>query len=238
MAPSRMLLAPSMSPPIDEPPFAAYSDMIIVLVALLCAIVCVVGLMAVARSACHSRFCCSRSPSIAGTNTPLPEGFKKKMIESLVPKLTYKSSSCSHRNDDNSVQKTTVAVAVAIAPDQCAICLSEFVDGDDIRILPLCGHVFHVGCIDRWLRSHASCPYCRQILFIAKCQKFNCISPPTSQPYFLPQLEIKFHGISIRLTESTEKGGAKAPQLLGSGGGKKLAVVVSSRLHAAGRLLA
>ncbi|GFQ04158.1 RING-H2 finger protein atl8, partial [Phtheirospermum japonicum] len=29
-----------------------------------------------------------------------------------------------------------------------AICLAEFTAGDEIRVLPQCGHSFHVGCID------------------------------------------------------------------------------------------
>ncbi|GFS35943.1 RING/U-box superfamily protein [Actinidia rufa] len=53
----------------------------------------------------------------------------------------------------------------------CAICLAEFVAGDEIRVLPPCGHGFHVGCIDTWLRSHSSCPSCRQLLVAATCRK-------------------------------------------------------------------
>ncbi|KAL8027072.1 hypothetical protein ABFX02_14G071900 [Erythranthe guttata] len=44
---------------------------------------------------------------------------------------------------------------------ECAVCLSSFEDGDECRKLGLCGHEFHVECIDRWLRSHDTCPICR-----------------------------------------------------------------------------
>ncbi|XP_048575126.1 RING-H2 finger protein ATL74-like [Triticum urartu] len=44
----------------------------------------------------------------------------------------------------------------------CVICLSEFVDGEKVRVLPLCGHGFHVRCVDAWLVSHGSCPTCRR----------------------------------------------------------------------------
>ncbi|KAK1419558.1 hypothetical protein QVD17_28743 [Tagetes erecta] len=43
----------------------------------------------------------------------------------------------------------------------CAVCLSEFEDGDELRTLPECMHSFHVPCIDMWLYSHRSCPICR-----------------------------------------------------------------------------
>jgi E3 ubiquitin-protein ligase ATL41 len=43
----------------------------------------------------------------------------------------------------------------------CAVCLSELADGDKVRELPNCGHVFHVECVDAWLRARTTCPLCR-----------------------------------------------------------------------------
>ncbi|ONM28490.1 RING-H2 finger protein ATL3 [Zea mays] len=43
----------------------------------------------------------------------------------------------------------------------CAVCLSELADGEKVRALPGCSHVFHVDCIDAWLRSRTTCPVCR-----------------------------------------------------------------------------
>lgn len=43
----------------------------------------------------------------------------------------------------------------------CAICLGEFTENDDLRVLPECAHPFHVHCIDKWLFSHPNCPLCR-----------------------------------------------------------------------------
>ncbi|XP_056843592.1 RING-H2 finger protein ATL78-like [Raphanus sativus] len=53
---------------------------------------------------------------------------------------------------------------------ECAICLSEFVSGERVKLLPKCHHGFHVRCIDKWLSSHSSCPTCRHCL-IQTCQK-------------------------------------------------------------------
>ncbi|RRT36594.1 hypothetical protein B296_00052652, partial [Ensete ventricosum] len=47
------------------------------------------------------------------------------------------------------------------AEAECAICLTEFVEGDAVRVLPACSHGFHVRCIDRWLARRSSCPTCR-----------------------------------------------------------------------------
>ncbi|PRQ31817.1 putative transcription factor C2H2 family [Rosa chinensis] len=43
----------------------------------------------------------------------------------------------------------------------CSICLQELEDGDYTRELPICRHLFHLACIDLWLRRQGSCPMCR-----------------------------------------------------------------------------
>ncbi|KAH7435833.1 hypothetical protein KP509_06G080900 [Ceratopteris richardii] len=43
----------------------------------------------------------------------------------------------------------------------CPICLGDYNEGETLRLLPDCGHSFHVQCIDCWLRLHVSCPLCR-----------------------------------------------------------------------------
>ncbi|GAB2228939.1 hypothetical protein Droror1_Dr00023073 [Drosera rotundifolia] len=43
----------------------------------------------------------------------------------------------------------------------CAVCLSQFEGHERLRLLPICGHVFHIHCVDPWLGSHSTCPYCR-----------------------------------------------------------------------------
>lgn len=46
----------------------------------------------------------------------------------------------------------------------CAVCLSEFEEGEEIRQLPRCKHCFHAPCIDMWLYSHFNCPLCRSLV--------------------------------------------------------------------------
>ncbi|XP_022964478.1 RING-H2 finger protein ATL5-like [Cucurbita moschata] len=44
---------------------------------------------------------------------------------------------------------------------QCSICLSEYEEKEVLRIIPKCGHSFHLACIDVWLRKQSTCPVCR-----------------------------------------------------------------------------
>ncbi|PKH76664.1 hypothetical protein CRG98_050026, partial [Punica granatum] len=43
----------------------------------------------------------------------------------------------------------------------CSVCLSEFEENESLRLMPKCNHAFHLPCIDKWLKSHSSCPLCR-----------------------------------------------------------------------------
>ncbi|MCD9646134.1 hypothetical protein HAX54_035702 [Datura stramonium] len=127
------------------------SDFVVILAALLCALICVLGLVAVARCAWIRRISARATGSSAFTSPPANKGLKKKILKSL-PKFGY-------------------AAEHAAKFSECAICLAEFAVGDEIRVLPQCGHGFHVGCIDTWLGSHSSCPSCRQILVVTRCHK-------------------------------------------------------------------
>ncbi|XP_022884659.1 RING-H2 finger protein ATL80-like [Olea europaea var. sylvestris] len=141
-----------------EPPesAAAESDFVVILASLLCALISVVGLIAVARCAWLRRGGAEGNSRLGG-QISANKGLKKKVLQSF-PKFTYNS----------------YAVDGAALAD-CAICLAEYVDGDDIRMLPECGHGFHVLCIDKWLGSHSSCPSCRKILAAASCRKCDKI---------------------------------------------------------------
>jgi hypothetical protein len=44
----------------------------------------------------------------------------------------------------------------------CSICLMDYKEADLLRMLPGCGHLFHVMCVDPWLRMNLTCPVCRK----------------------------------------------------------------------------
>ena len=48
-----------------------------------------------------------------------------------------------------------------IAGKQCPICLREFQNGEKTAIKLPCEHLFHVECVERWLRQTSTCPSCR-----------------------------------------------------------------------------
>ncbi|KAE8731441.1 RING-H2 finger protein ATL8 [Hibiscus syriacus] len=108
------------------------------------------GPLRLASSALRRRLA-SDTPASSPSDPPANKGLKKKILKSL-PKDTFSADFSAKFSD-------------------CAICLTEFVAGDEIRVLPQCGHGFHVACIDTWLGSHSSCPSCRQILGVARCHK-------------------------------------------------------------------
>ncbi|KQK20665.1 RING-H2 finger protein ATL39 [Brachypodium distachyon] len=50
---------------------------------------------------------------------------------------------------------------VAMAAD-CVVCIEKLAKGTTARLMPRCGHMFHMECVDTWLRSQATCPLCRR----------------------------------------------------------------------------
>ncbi|XP_062208580.1 RING-H2 finger protein ATL67-like [Phragmites australis] len=66
------------------------------------------------------------------------------------------------------------------ADAMCSICLSEYRDGEMLRVMPECRHRFHVACLDAWLRRSASCPVCRS----------SPIPTPTATPLATPLSEL------------------------------------------------
>ena len=45
--------------------------------------------------------------------------------------------------------------------EECPICLGSISTQDNAVMMPGCSHVFHEGCVDKWVNLHSTCPYCR-----------------------------------------------------------------------------
>ncbi|XP_059281461.1 RING-H2 finger protein ATL70-like [Lycium ferocissimum] len=66
------------------------------------------------------------------------------------PKLLYSEASKNIHKDSTATASTC-----------CSICLADYKNTDMLRLLPDCGHLFHLKCVDPWLRLHPTCPVCR-----------------------------------------------------------------------------
>ena len=73
------------------------------------------------------------------------EGEEQRLqaLELLPPPINYKNLAASSSLRD------------------CAICLEDFVDGESCRVFSVCKHIFHLDCVDKWLRNNPTCPICR-----------------------------------------------------------------------------
>ena len=60
----------------------------------------------------------------------------------------------------------------------CSVCIDQFEEGEIIKTMPTCQHVFHKDCIDEWLSQHSTCPNCRASLLPAP----GSPSPPPGDP--------------------------------------------------------
>ncbi|KAL6876358.1 hypothetical protein ACP4OV_012930 [Aristida adscensionis] len=64
----------------------------------------------------------------------------------------------------------------------CAVCLEDVRAGEMVRQLPACRHLFHVACVDVWLRTRRTCPICRCELPPGKvtAEAAAAVSPPST----------------------------------------------------------
>ncbi|XP_022717864.1 putative RING-H2 finger protein ATL19 [Durio zibethinus] len=72
------------------------------------------------------------------------EMISQQTLEKLLPPMIY-------GGDKNSFESKN-----------CTICLDDYVVGESCRVFPECKHMFHLSCIDNWLKNHLTCPVCRR----------------------------------------------------------------------------
>jgi hypothetical protein len=58
---------------------------------------------------------------------------------------------------------------------QCAICLEPFKKAQRNTLMMPCRHLFHKGCVERWLRSSGTCPTCRYELLTDNAEYNECV---------------------------------------------------------------
>ncbi|KAL9319391.1 hypothetical protein ACSQ67_015908 [Phaseolus vulgaris] len=103
-------------------------------------------------------------PSAGYLTASEPRGLEEAVIR-LIPVIHYKPED----GDTNS--------------GDCAVCLSEFQQDEKLRVIPNCGHVFHIDCIDVWLQKNTHCPLCRRIVSLTSqvlVDQLNLLYPRSS----------------------------------------------------------
>ncbi|KAG8057693.1 hypothetical protein GUJ93_ZPchr0002g26764 [Zizania palustris] len=144
-----------------------HTDTFVILAAVLCFLLCVVGLAVVARCSrlCNpSAFAVEAEPAEAMPPAAAPcKGLKKKALQSL-PTVSFEVAEPAAAGEEER--------------PECAICLAEFARGDEVRVLPPCGHGFHAACVDVWLLSSSTCPSCRRALVLVAPSPATATEPP------------------------------------------------------------
>nr|GEX84767.1 RING-H2 finger protein ATL51-like [Tanacetum cinerariifolium] len=104
----------------------------------------------------------SSSETIAEPTRP-PNLYRRPRLRverDSTPSLSFPSTSGSS-SSGSSIMLTVHKYTSEFKEGMCAVCLGEFEENDEVRIMPECAHIFHVACIDMWLFSHGNCPLCR-----------------------------------------------------------------------------
>ncbi|KAL0424298.1 UNVERIFIED_CONTAM: RING-H2 finger protein ATL46 [Sesamum radiatum] len=107
------------------------------------------------------------------TKTPSPSQPNRNLEVSTSDALQRQLQQLFHLHDSGLDQAFIDALPVfsykeIVGPKEpfdCAVCLCEFSESDQLRLLPMCSHAFHMNCIDTWLLSNSTCPLCRGTLF-------------------------------------------------------------------------
>ncbi|XP_049361174.1 RING-H2 finger protein ATL16-like [Solanum verrucosum] len=89
-------------------------------------------------------------------HSPENQGLNESIIRSI-PLFRYKKSEWINN---------------ASTTCECVVCLSEFQEDENLKVIPNCHHFFHIDCIDIWLQNNTNCPLCRNSLLSHITRKF------------------------------------------------------------------
>jgi len=115
--------------------------------------------------------CCLSVPGGAAIYYFYPRFFGMQPILKASPKLIKKTTRL----------ETFKEGCIAADDACCAICLCEYIEGDEMRYLN-CNHHFHSECVTDWLMRNKTCPFC-------KTEIDKKVTKPLAQILVHPQLE-------------------------------------------------
>ncbi|KAL6124583.1 hypothetical protein ACLB2K_077095 [Fragaria x ananassa] len=105
--------------------------------------------------------------------------------------------------------------STAVVAADCAVCLSKFEHDDQVRLLPLCCHAFHVSCIDTWLRSQQTCPLCRSPISASDSELMTLVENAGSYVRGGDSFRLEIGNVSRRQT-TTSNSSARRSYSIGS----------------------
>ncbi|MED6135300.1 hypothetical protein PIB30_045129 [Stylosanthes scabra] len=207
-------------PPPPPPPFEFpdedsgpnFSPLVIAIIGVLASAFLLVSYYTIISKYCGRRESSSEGHEEEATNVEILEDNHNPSLhepwhasttgldEALIKTITV----CKYKKGEGLVEVT-----------DCSVCLSEFQDGESIRLLPKCSHAFHIPCIDTWLKSHSNCPLCRATLFT-----FNAAAPfhaPQPAPQVLELASSRNEGSSenvANVDDNVENGRRDSDELL------------------------
>ncbi|KAL9247052.1 hypothetical protein vseg_020523 [Gypsophila vaccaria] len=121
-----------------------------------------VGILVLITTITVTSYFCSRDPGPSPAAEGRPQGHQQQGRDHVIdvegideetlksyPKCLYSQLEKKTSKKESSTQNS------------CSICLGNYKGSDLVRELGECGHVFHLKCVDSWLKLHPTCPLCR-----------------------------------------------------------------------------
>jgi hypothetical protein len=86
------------------------------------------------------------------------------VFQNMEAPIGASSASANPLTPEIIARSTHLETAQQTQEDQCAICQDHMTEGQSLRTILHCHHLFHQTCIDVWFQTHATCPTCRHRL--------------------------------------------------------------------------